>query len=58
MKKILVRLGQIRPMGHREEMTGIVAASHNEITRLLAEHGVFGIIAFLILLDILTVEYS
>jgi O-antigen ligase len=35
---------------YREEMTGIVAASHNEITRLLAEHGVFGIIAFLILL--------
>ena len=35
---------------YREEMTGIVAASHNEITRLLAEHGVFGILAFLILL--------
>lgn len=35
---------------YREEMTGIVAASHNEITRLLAEHGVFGIIAFIILL--------
>lgn len=35
---------------YREEMTGIVAASHNEITRLLAEHGSFGIAAFIILL--------
>jgi len=34
---------------YREEMTGIVAASHNEITRLLAEHGFFGILAFMIL---------
>ncbi len=34
---------------YREEMTGIVAASHNEITRLLAEHGMFGIAALLIL---------
>lgn len=34
---------------YREEMTGIVAASHNEITRLLAEHGFFGILAFIIL---------
>ncbi len=35
---------------YREEQTGIVAASHNEITRLLAEHGMFGIFALLILL--------
>lgn len=35
---------------YREEMTGIIAASHNEITRLLAEHGSFGIAAFIILL--------
>ena len=35
---------------YREQMTGIEAASHNEITRLLAEHGVFGILAFIILL--------
>lgn len=35
---------------YREEMTGIVAASHNEITRLLAEHGFLGILAFTILL--------
>ena len=34
---------------YREQMTGIVAASHNEITRLLAEHGSFGIVALVIL---------
>lgn len=34
----------------RMEMTGIEAASHNEITRLLAEHGMFGIVALLILI--------
>lgn len=35
---------------YREELTGEVAASHNEITRMLAEHGVFGILALSILL--------
>jgi O-antigen ligase len=30
--------------------TGIQAASHNEISRILAEHGSFGVFAFLILL--------
>jgi len=34
----------------RLEMTGIEAATHNEITRLLAEHGMFGIAALLILI--------
>lgn len=34
----------------RFETTGVKAASHNEITRLLAEHGSFGIMALLILL--------
>lgn len=33
----------------RVEMTGIEAASHNEITRLFSEHGIFGVFAFLIL---------
>lgn len=37
---------------YREQMTGIKAASHNEITRLLAEHGALGIVAFLILLGV------
>lgn len=34
----------------REEETGIKAASHNEMTRMLAEHGSLGLIALLILL--------
>lgn len=34
----------------RIEMTGIEAASHNEVTRLLAEHGMFGLVALLILI--------
>lgn len=34
----------------RMEMTGKVAASHSEISRLLSEHGAFGILALLILL--------
>ena len=34
---------------YREEETGIVAASHNEITRMLAEHGSLGILGLLIL---------
>lgn len=34
----------------RKELTGIKAASHNEVTRLLAEHGAFGVMALLILL--------
>jgi len=35
---------------YREELTGIKAASHNEISRMLAEHGTLGIFALLILL--------
>ncbi|MEL1240170.1 O-antigen ligase family protein [Flavobacterium flavipallidum] len=33
----------------REQMLGQEAASHNEITRLLAEHGMFGVLILLIL---------
>ena len=35
---------------YREQTTGIVAASHNEFTRLMAEHGIIGLLALLILL--------
>ncbi|HLF52419.1 O-antigen ligase family protein [Flavobacterium sp.] len=35
---------------YREEQTGIVAASHNELTRMLAEHGSLGLLGLLILL--------
>lgn len=34
---------------YRLETTGVDAASHNEITRMLAEHGSFGLFALLIL---------
>lgn len=34
----------------REEETGIAAASHNEISRILAEHGTLGLIGLLILI--------
>src|SRR5690606_31727496 len=34
----------------RIEMTGIAAASHSEVTRLLAEHGMLGLVALLILI--------
>lgn len=34
---------------YREEMIGVKAASHNEITRMLAEHGALGVINLLIL---------
>ena len=35
---------------YRLETTGIDAASHNEITRMLAEHGMFGLFGLIILL--------
>ncbi|MBP9793341.1 MAG: O-antigen ligase family protein [Flavobacterium sp.] len=35
---------------YRQETTGIEAASHNEISRMLAEHGMFGVFNLLILL--------
>ena len=34
----------------REELTGIESASHNELTRMLAEHGSLGLLGLLILL--------
>jgi len=34
---------------YRKELTGIDLASHNEITRMLAEHGLLGVLALLIL---------
>jgi O-antigen ligase len=34
---------------YRAEITGHVAASHNEVSRMISEHGLFGILALLIL---------
>jgi len=42
-------LGVGKSKGYRLEKTGIEAASHNEIGRLLSEHGSFGLVAFIIL---------
>ncbi|MBT8304923.1 MAG: O-antigen ligase family protein [Bacteroidia bacterium] len=43
-----VGVGKIKEL--RLERLGINAASHNEMSRILAEHGIFGVFAFLILL--------
>jgi hypothetical protein len=43
---------------YREAETGIVAASHNEITRMIAEHGSLGILGLLILFLTPLILYS
>ena len=42
---------------HRLEIMGQVKASHNEITRLLSEHGVFGILSILLLIGVPLFHY-
>lgn len=46
----LLGIGVGKNKEYREIATGVQAASHNEITRLMAEHGTLGIMAMLILL--------
>ena len=46
----IIGIGVGKNKGYRFDKTGKVAASHNEISRLLAEHGSLGIIALSILL--------
>ncbi|MBU3822722.1 O-antigen ligase family protein [Flavobacteriaceae bacterium XHP0103] len=43
-----IGVGKVKEV--RLDETGVAAASHNEMSRILAEHGLLGIIAFLILL--------
>ncbi len=43
-------LGIGKAKEYRQEETGNVAATHNEVSRLLSEHGLFGLLALLILL--------
>lgn len=50
MDNPLFGIGVGKNKEERIEMTGIESASHNEITRLLAEHGMLGIFALLILI--------
>jgi hypothetical protein len=49
-KNPILGVGMGMGKSYREQMLGQEVASHNEITRLLSEHGVFGIFILLILL--------
>lgn len=46
----IMGIGVGKTREYREEKLDILAASHNEISRLLSEHGVFGLIALIILI--------
>ncbi|MCL9805092.1 O-antigen ligase family protein [Flavobacterium amniphilum] len=49
MDNPILGIGVGKNREYRQETTGIEAASHNEISRMLAEHGMFGIFDLLIL---------
>lgn len=49
MDNPILGIGVGKNKEYREETTGIQAASHNEITRMLAEHGMFGAFNLMIL---------
>ncbi len=49
MENPILGIGPGKAKGYRLEKTGVLAASHNEITRMLAEHGILGILALIIL---------
>ena len=42
-----IGVGKVKEI--RLEKTGVEAASHNEMSRILSEHGVFGLVAFMVL---------
>lgn len=46
----VVGIGVGKGQEYREENLGMVINSHNEVSRLLAEHGMFGVLAILILI--------
>lgn len=46
----LIGVGVGKAREYRTEETGVITATHNELTRMLAEHGLLGIIAILILI--------
>jgi O-antigen ligase len=48
----VIGIGVGKGKGLRSEMTGIATASHNEISRLLSEHGILGLFAVLILIAV------
>ena len=45
-----VGIGVGRAKEYRFKQTGIVTASHNEVSRMLSEHGLFGVLGLVILL--------
>lgn len=48
----LLGMGVAKGTEIRKQKTGVVIASHNEITRLIGEHGFFGILALLLLVTV------
>lgn len=48
----VIGIGVGKGKGLRSDMTGIATASHNEISRLLSEHGILGLFAVLILIAV------
>jgi hypothetical protein len=46
----VIGIGVGKGKGMRSELTGIATASHNEVSRLLSEHGLLGLFALLILI--------
>jgi hypothetical protein len=46
----VIGIGVGKGKGMRSELTGFATASHNEVSRLLSEHGLLGILAILILI--------
>ena len=53
----LLGMGVGRGTDLRQEQTGLIVASHNELTRLLGEHGFFGILALLVLIFVPLIAY-
>ncbi|WP_326936419.1 O-antigen ligase family protein [Flavobacterium sp. PL11] len=50
LKYPLLGIGAGKSKEDRQNKSGVISASHNEITRMLAEHGSLGIVGLLILL--------
>jgi hypothetical protein len=46
----IIGIGVGKGKGMRSELTGMATASHNEVSRLLSEHGLLGLFAVLILI--------
>ena len=46
----IMGIGVGKTKEYREEKYGILAATHNEISRMLSEHGIFGVFALILLI--------